>query len=186
MNKFTAGVLLATLCVAFTANAARPSFTSLQQQINVLNARINELEAYPKPYVVFNANGEMLGRSYYNDPTPAISVLFSTREGYSVSVNQLDGSVSSALPLEPDTSKVSERFYGTTDCSGPELVGYFNYPDRGEVGEGRINNERTGDLWYYPAELEEPQRTLIQTARYPDQTECVEWMHPDLVDYVYH
>jgi len=56
MNRISAGLLLVALCVSFAANAARPSFTSLQQQINQLQAQINQLESQ---VVTGNTPGDM-------------------------------------------------------------------------------------------------------------------------------
>ena len=75
MSKFSTALFMAVaLCVTFTANAARPSITSLQQQINQLQAENNAQQAQidaitnseekiPEPgqAVIVDANGTMIG-----------------------------------------------------------------------------------------------------------------------------
>lgn len=61
MKIFASGLFIAALCVSFSANAARPSFTSLQQQINQLNASINTLESASRRPLVVDANGVLIG-----------------------------------------------------------------------------------------------------------------------------
>ena len=68
--------------------AARPSFTSLQQQINVLNAKVNQLESTGTFYFVDGNGviiGPVLGMYKYTIPTfPAESL---TSTGYIFHIN---------------------------------------------------------------------------------------------------
>ena len=85
MNKLTTGILLAALCASFTATAARPSINSLQQQINVLNARINDLEVATSnrnQLVIVDSNNVVVGydpavRDTWNNGNDAVGTYFS-------------------------------------------------------------------------------------------------------------
>lgn len=85
-NKIcTLGFLLIAVCASIPAHAERPSFTSLQQQINQLNAEVNTLQAQVdqqprQPVLLDSANtivGDVLTIDFNSDTLDSGSAVIS-------------------------------------------------------------------------------------------------------------
>jgi len=140
MNKHISAtcLLLITVCASIAANAARPSITNLQQQINQLNARINELENMEKPAIVVDGEGTILGvaigDSQYGRGYTEIVVL--NDKGYQYTVTRKEGDIrEDSNTLEYTLPNCSGQAYSSTYSSSQifklsnPLGLWFTYPD---------------------------------------------------------
>jgi hypothetical protein len=109
MTKFTTGLFIAVaLCVSFTANAARPSFTVLQEQINQLQAQVNQLANQTR--VVRDGNGVTFGNVIVWGHMSEATATYQW-QGYDLMLNL------GPNRINPWGGFASERLYTTADCS---------------------------------------------------------------------
>lgn len=139
MNKWV--LTIGVLGMAFVSSqtyAARPSITSLQEQINQLQAQINQLNSQPKAVVVKDANGAYIGRLITTTGYSAPGIL--TDKGYRTGLRRIDGTIMNSYSnfggYPYDDARIIA--FESGDCSG---VGYLqSHGLRGTVYSRPIND----------------------------------------------
>jgi len=143
MNKTicAAGLLFTTVCFSIAANAERPSITSLTQQINELNARVNDLEAQGGPIYVIDGDSNRIGKlANWHDTS---TVLTNKHFLFKIGTSYTRSDYGAVL--------ITNMYYEAAGCSGQAYV-YFmaaiNNVPQGEVinGYGATAGENT--LYY--------------------------------------
>jgi hypothetical protein len=128
-HLFTASILVVALSISIVSHAERPSITSLQQQINQLSARINDLEAQGSPLYVLDGNSNRIGRLVnWNTTSTALTnkkFLFKIVTDYT---NPQNGTI-----------PIINLYFEAAGCSGQAYVAALYVNDE-NVAQGMVIN----------------------------------------------